>query len=340
MDSILSIPSNNEPTTTSPTTANNSHPTPLSNGPTTTTKPCHTTTRDLRRDVLHDSKRSTKSNTSKSSPRPNPSTGYYSLANAENHHLFLTMASPDTAPPSSLEYTPTKQLLAMVYSSSPARTTPYNINYPPHSPQQEDQAEEGNDPPETFMESMILNDFLTISISGSREKKYLIFIPPTLQKTSLNVRLNPSSVEERYVMLMIPTLQDNLLPTDLYDPPHLLMHLELSLALEESFPQHEGLMKIMLWNCWRAHNLEFRRNLRFLLTWDNPSIMCLTETKIADYTYLLMEYNYTDLIQVAAQGQAEGIVLFWRAYELVVNPVAVTSQEIQSSVQVNDQGVQ
>ncbi|OIT02208.1 hypothetical protein A4A49_56694 [Nicotiana attenuata] len=108
---------------------------------------------------------------------------------------------------------------------------------------------------------------------------------------------------------MIPTLQDNLLPAALYNPSHLLMHLELSLAPERSTPQHEDLMKIMLWNCRGAHNQEFHRNLRFLLMWNNPSILCLTETKMADHTDLLMDFNYTDLIQVAAQGHSGGIVL-------------------------------
>lgn len=139
----------------------------------------------------------------------------------------------------------------------------------------------------------------------------------------------------KIVMLMIPTLQDNLLPTALYNSHHLLAHLDLSLAPEESIPQHKGLMKIMLWKCWGAHNQEFRRNLRFLLTWNNPSIMCLTETKMADHSELLMEFNYTDLIQVATQGQSEGIVIPWRAHELVINTVAITSQEIHTSVKLN-----
>lgn len=124
---------------------------------------------------------------------------------------------------------------------------------------------------------------------------------------------------------MIPTLHDNLLPAPLYNPPHLLMHLELSLAPEGNNPQLEGLMKIMLWNCWGANNQEFRRNLRFLLSWNNLSILCMTEIKMVDHTDLLNEFNYTDLIQVAAHGQSAGIVLLWRANEMTVNPVAITS---------------
>ncbi|OIT19693.1 hypothetical protein A4A49_58802, partial [Nicotiana attenuata] len=130
--------------------------------------------------------------------------------------------------------------------------------------------------------------------------------------------------------------QPFLLPATLYNPRYLLMHLELSLSPERSTPHHEDLMKIMIWNCWGALDQEFRRNLRFLLTWNNPSILCLTKTRMANHTDLLMEFNYTDLIQVAAQGHSGGIVLLWRACDLVVYPVAVTSQEIHASVDVND----
>lgn len=56
---------------------------------------------------------------------------------------------------------------------------------------------------------------------------------------------------------------------------------------------------------------------------------------MADHTDLLNEYNYTDLIQVVAQGQSGGIVLLWRANELMVNPIVVTSQELHAYVQVN-----
>lgn len=44
-----------------------------------------------------------------------------------------------------------------------------------------------------------------------------------------------------------------------------------------------------------------------------------------DHTSLLQEFNYNDIIQVAARGRSGGIVLLWQANELHVDPVAVTS---------------
>lgn len=155
------------------------------------------------------------------------------------------------------------------------------------------------------MESLTLNDSLTISMHENIERKFLIFIPPRLEKTSLNVRLNPYSLEEKYVVLMIPTLNDNILQHAPYQPPHLLNHLELSLP-QRGLHCNDHLMKILLWNCRGANGLEFRRNLRFLLSWSNPSILCLTETKMQDHTALLQELDFSDLIQVAAHGHSGG----------------------------------
>lgn len=88
----------------------------------------------------------------------------------------------------------------------------------------------------------------------------------------------------------------------------------------------------MLWNCHGAHGQEFRRNLRFLLDWNNPTISCLTETRIEDHFAILNDFNFTDLIQVAAQGYTGGIVMLWRADELIVDPLVVTAQEIHATV--------
>lgn len=78
--------------------------------------------------------------------------------------------------------------------------------------------------------------------------KFMIFILHALRKTSLNIRHDPYSLEKKYVILMILTLNDTLLPAVLYNSPHLLMYLELSLAPGGSPPLTHNIMKIMLWN--------------------------------------------------------------------------------------------
>lgn len=199
------------------------------------------------------------------------------------------MTSTGTSSPHLLEYRPIDQLFAVVTpstSSSNCSTSSVNTDATPSDRQPhyqlstcfstagESTSSRRRQRPAGDLHG--INDFERLPDDlyvRKYRKKYLIFIPPNLQKTSLNIRLDPLSLEEKYVILMFPTLQDNLLPAALYNPPHLLMHLELSLAPERSTPHHEDLMKIMIWNCRGAHNQEFRRNLRFLLTWNNPSIL-------------------------------------------------------------------
>ncbi|OIS98976.1 hypothetical protein A4A49_60969, partial [Nicotiana attenuata] len=176
---------------------------------------------------------------------------------------------------------------------------------------------------------------LTISMHANVERRYLIQAPTTLETTSLNIRLDPYSVDQRYVVLMIPTLA---VPPPMEDlPQHHQLNMQLGMSLlpggNSSIPVCSS-MKIMLWNCRGAHGPEFRRNLRFLLDWNNPTILFLTETRMEDHAPLLHDFNFTDLVQVAAQGYLGGICVLWRVDELTVDPLAITAQEIHATVQV------
>ncbi|OIT18986.1 hypothetical protein A4A49_61797, partial [Nicotiana attenuata] len=120
------------------------------------------------------------------------------------------------------------------------------------------------------------------------------------------------------------------------NPYHLTMHLEKSLAPggSSSLTTPKS-MKILLWNFREANDPDFRRNLRFLLDWNNPSLLCLTEIRMEDHSSLLQDFNFTDMVQAAARGYSGGIVIVWRADELIVDPFVITTQEIHTNVQVN-----
>nr|XP_009798187.1 PREDICTED: uncharacterized protein LOC104244463 [Nicotiana sylvestris] len=135
---------------------------------------------------------------------------------------------------------------------------------------------------------------------------------------------------------MIPTIPLVPLLEELPNPHHLTMHLEMSLAPRgSSSPMTTRSMKIMLWNYRGVNGPDFCRNLRFLLDWNNPSIFCLTEMRMEDHSFFLNEFNFTDLIQVAARDYLGGIVILWHTDELTVDPFAITAQEIHASVQVD-----
>lgn len=65
-------------------------------------------------------------------------------------------------------------------------------------------------------------------------------------------------------------------------------------------PPNSDFMKIMLWNFHEEKCPEFRRALCFLLNWNTPTMLCLTETKKEDHGSVLDEFNYTDLIQASS----------------------------------------
>ncbi|OIT28258.1 hypothetical protein A4A49_62291, partial [Nicotiana attenuata] len=176
---------------------------------------------------------------------------------------------------------------------------------------------------------------LTISLHVNVKRRYLIQAPTTLETTSLNIRLDPSFVDQRYVILMIPTLAAPPPMPDLPQHNHLNMQLGMSLMPGGSpTTPLPNSMKIMLWNCRGAHRAEFRHNLHFLLDWNNPTILCLTETRMEDHASLLHYFNFTNLVQVAAHGYSGGICVLSRSKELTVDPLAITALEIHATVQV------
>nr|XP_033514710.1 uncharacterized protein LOC117279329 [Nicotiana tomentosiformis] len=170
-----------------------------------------------------------------------------------------------------------------------------------------------------------MNTYLSISMQENIERKFLIYIPHNLDQAFLNVRLDPYSVKQKYVAVIIPTLNNNPLEKAPHHPHFLDMNLTMSLAPGgSSYPGIHNQMKIMLWNCRGENGLKFCCNLHFLLDWNNPSILCLTKTKMEYHTPFQESFNFTDFIQVAAQGYSGGMVLLWRAHDLTVNPITVT----------------
>ncbi|XP_059302758.1 uncharacterized protein LOC132054801 [Lycium ferocissimum] len=116
----------------------------------------------------------------------------------------------------------------------------------------------------------------------------------------------------------------------------LLSHLAMSLAPGGSSTIHyESQMKVLLWNCCGCNSLDFQRNFRAIVAWNNPTIICLTETKMANHYPLMHAVGFTDMFDIAAEGYSDGVVFMWKSDELSMDPVAVTDQEIHVNVQVS-----
>lgn len=241
---ITTKPPSHAATPAYPTITNPSHASNNSDRSPTTPKPWITTTRNIIRNGILTPRGNPKPRTTRSNFESNSSARHYNLAVATHHHVVPTVANSSEPSSFSLEYTATKQLEAMVNSSTSIEEATTSIvrdtsttgdQHPEYqlattttTQGNHQHAKEDNVLSETFMESMILSDFLTITMPGNIEK--ISNLHPSKSPKNL-IEYTPRPLEERYVILIISTLQDNLLPAALYNPPHLLMHLELSVAL-------------------------------------------------------------------------------------------------------------
>ncbi|OIT05966.1 hypothetical protein A4A49_06996 [Nicotiana attenuata] len=97
---------------------------------------------------------------------------------------------------------------------------------------------------------------LTLTMHENIERRFLILAPPTLETISLNIRLDPYSVDQKYVTLLIPTMHPQPPLQEAIGKNHqLTMTLEMALAPGgRSSPTTNRSMKNMLWNYRGANN--------------------------------------------------------------------------------------
>ncbi|XP_070041017.1 uncharacterized protein [Nicotiana tomentosiformis] len=92
-------------------------------------------------------------------------------------------------------------------------------------------------------------------------------------------------------------------------------------------------MKILLWNCRGAANPAFIRNIKAIFSWNNPSILALTETKLYEDESFKEELGFSGILQARADGYSGGMVLLWKSEEVIVDPLVSTNQELHATVQ-------
>ncbi|XP_070035267.1 uncharacterized protein [Nicotiana tomentosiformis] len=137
---------------------------------------------------------------------------------------------------------------------------------------------------------------------------------------------------------MVPTLREKAPPPKDINYQQLSLSLNPTRAHRERSTQSNPLMKILLWNCRGANGADFRRNLKAVLSWNNPTMVCFTETKMkkAANEALMVEFWFTNMLHVDAIGYSEGMIMLWREHEVAhVDPIAATNQEIHANVQVS-----
>ncbi|XP_019223733.1 PREDICTED: uncharacterized protein LOC109205474 isoform X1 [Nicotiana attenuata] len=167
-------------------------------------------------------------------------------------------------------------------------------------------------------------DGIKVFVQKEYERKIFLRCPPNLLTTSFRLRPTINSDVGKYAMLLLPTFlfragqsssQRNPRSSQRFEP--ILNH-----------------MNFIIWNCRGAQSDDFRRNFRSLLDYNRPSLVVLLETHCQNHQTVKEDFNFTSLIEVAANVQSGGIAILWLSDVLHVEPVATTSQEIHCHIQV------
>lgn len=75
----------------------------------------------------------------------------------------------------------------------------------------------------------------------------------------------------------------------------------------------------IIWNVRGANNINFRRNFREIMNTHRPCLVALLETKLASYTSISEEFDFTEMIEVPDIGKTCGLVILWNHNMVTVN---------------------
>ncbi|KAK4340926.1 hypothetical protein RND71_039427 [Anisodus tanguticus] len=132
---------------------------------------------------------------------------------------------------------------------------------------------------EHVLQNVTLKDSLSMTLEENGERRYFIIIPSKTLRVVINVRVYPFTLIYMYTILIIPTLKEEDIPMGKGPSHTLLTHLEMSLKQDaRSTMPVDSRMKVLLWNCRGCNNPDFKRIFKSIVEWNNPSIICLTET--------------------------------------------------------------
>lgn len=84
----------------------------------------------------------------------------------------------------------------------------------------------------------------------------------------------------------------------------------------------------IIWNVRGANNDNFIRNFRELMGIHKLCLVTLLETKMESHTSILEDFDFTEMIEVPAIGQAGGLVILWNHNMVTVNNFTRSGREI------------
>ncbi|OIT29348.1 hypothetical protein A4A49_55687, partial [Nicotiana attenuata] len=200
---------------------------------------------------------------------------------------------------------------------------------------------------------------LTLTPLQSAEKRILVKGHHNIKEMTINLRACLADIPEKYTILFLAVVS----PIPLVEEEQILLRQEttetdLTMALPPYLYKEEPLhplatplaismtsggsstipsinqMKILLWNCRKVANPTFIRNIKAILSCNNPSILALTEIKLYEHESLTEELGFSGILQARVDGYSGGTVLLWKSEEVTVDPLVASNQELHAIVQV------
>lgn len=148
---------------------------------------------------------------------------------------------------------------------------------------------------------------------------HILIFPPTLLKSSLDIRTPHNPKIGNFIVVLNPTMV-NMSQTNQVRP---LQNQQLTTI---------GSMNIIIWNCRGCNWVDFRSNFRVLLDWHKPPLVALTETKMQSHQVLLDDFSFTSMIEVSVVGNSGGSVVLWDDSLLELYNISTTHQEIHAMI--------
>ncbi|XP_070004098.1 uncharacterized protein LOC142163515 [Nicotiana tabacum] len=93
-------------------------------------------------------------------------------------------------------------------------------------------------------------------------------------------------------------------------------------------------INFIIWNVRGANNANFHRNFREIMDTHRPSMVDLLETRMTNHISILEDFNFTEIIEVPAEGQSGGLVILWNHARVIVNNFTRRNQEIYAMIKI------
>lgn len=94
-------------------------------------------------------------------------------------------------------------------------------------------------------------------------------------------------------------------------------------------------MNLIIWNCRGCNGGEFRRIFRAILDGHKPPLVVPIETKMQSHLTLLVDFAFTNMLEVASIRNLGGIVILWDENILEVDDISITNQKILAMIKVH-----